>query len=440
MTGLITFVVQFLIGFAAISLVLMVHELGHFIAAKILHVSVDEFRFGFGPRLFTVHGRKTDFSLCLIPLGGCTRMKGSEDLTKALRDEAKNFETSEKGSYFTSAPFARFMIFLSGPLINIILSVFIFTFVSYIPVETVSDPPYIVNASEYPSLFSSGVTQENVQKGDLIISLDGIPVDSFSEAEKYLYAHREIPVAAVISRNGESITTVLTPVNGVFGLTLYQKPVIGRVTEDSPFLPGDIVLSVNGTDVSCTLDVYCIPKGLQRFTVLREGRKLEITITPEDVYPFAWKSDKVLSKVPSFSDALADGLKRTATSVMNVISVIRGIITGRITDTRNEVTGPTRAATQIGSITAMSFRTSRNSGWRAFLYLMSTVSVSIAAVNLLPVPSFDGGQLIINLYQMVFRKELKPRTYLAFHLAGTILSILLLALLYWVDIRFYLAN
>ncbi|MGN0906742.1 MAG: site-2 protease family protein, partial [Bullifex sp.] len=133
MSAIITFTIQFLIGFAAISLVLMVHELGHFMAAKLLHVSVDEFRIGMGPKLFTVHGRITDFSVCLIPLGGCTRMKGSEDLTKALRDQAKSFETSEKGSYFTSAPFVRFIIFLSGPLINIVLSVLIFTLISFIP-------------------------------------------------------------------------------------------------------------------------------------------------------------------------------------------------------------------------------------------------------------------------------------------------------------------
>ncbi|MGN0906662.1 MAG: site-2 protease family protein, partial [Bullifex sp.] len=325
-------------------------------------------------------------------------------------------------------------------LINIVLSVLIFTLISFIPVETVSNPPYIVNASEYPSLFSPEVRQENVHKGDLIISLDGISISSFSEAEKYLAMHSDSSVDAVLLRNGELIDAVLKPENGVYGLTLYQKPVIGRVTEDSPFLPGDTVLSVNGSDVSCTLDVYSIPKGEQTFTVLREGCELEIMITGGDVYPFAWECDTVLSPVPSFQDALADGFRRTASSLMNVVSVIRGIITGKITDTRNEVTGPTRAATQIGSITAMSFQTSRNTGCRAFLYLMSTVSVSIAAVNLLPVPSFDGGQLIINLYQMVFRKELRPRTYLAFHLAGTILSILLLALLYLVDIRFYLTN
>ncbi len=440
MASLISFIIQFLIGFLAISLVLIVHEAGHFIAAKLLKVSVDEFVLGFGPRLFTIHGRKTDFSLALIPLGGCTRMKGSEDLSKALRDQAKNFEKGEKGSYFTSPPLVRFIIFFAGPLINIILALIIFTSISFIPVETIYDEARIVNASEYPSLFNSTVTQEGVMKGDLIVSLDGAEITSFSEAESYLSAHRSGEVNALLSRDCKIIETVLKPEGGVFGLTLYQEPVIGRVTEDSPFRPGDIVIMVNGEAVECTLDVYAQDRQTQTFTVMRDGKVTEITITPGKVYPFAWKSGTMISTSPSFSDALAQGMKRTLSALMNVISTIRGIVTGAITDTRDEVTGPTRAASQIGSITALSFQTSRNTGLRAFLYLMSTVSVSIAAVNLLPIPSFDGGQLLINLYQMIVRKELKPKTYVAFHIAGIILSLLLLALLYYVDIKFYLTN
>ena len=147
-----------------------------------------------------------------------------------------------------------------------------------------------------------------------------------------------------------------------------------------------------------------------------------------------------MSKAPSLKGAVLGGVTRTFTSLMNVVSTIKGIITGAIKDTRNEVTGPTRAASQIGSITALSFQTSSNTGWRAFLYLMSTVSVSIAAVNLLPVPSFDGGQLLINLYQMIFRRELRPKTYIYFHIAGTVLSVLLLIMLYYVDIKYLLSN
>ena len=440
MAGIISFITTFLIGFAAISLVLMLHEIGHFIAARALHVEVEEFVFGFGPRLFTFHGRRTDFSIALIPLGGCTRMKGSEDLTKALRDQARTFERGEKGSYFTSKPLVRFIIFLSGPLINIIFSIFVFTAISFIPVETISDTAAVVNASEYPALFSTSVTQDGVMKGDIIISLDSEIISSFEEAEAYLAANIGRSVHAVLSRNGELIETDLVPSDGLFGLTLFQKPVIGRVTNDSPFRPEDIVLSVNGAETECTLDVYSIPKGEQTFIVERDGRTVEITITPDAVYPFAWKSDTVMSKAPSLKGAVLGGVTRTFTSLMNVVSTIKGIITGAIKDTRNEVTGPTRAASQIGSITALSFQTSSNTGWRAFLYLMSTVSVSIAAVNLLPVPSFDGGQLLINLYQMIFRRELRPKTYIYFHIAGTVLSVLLLIMLYYVDIKYFLSN
>ncbi|MDD5972130.1 MAG: site-2 protease family protein, partial [Spirochaetales bacterium] len=112
---------------------------------------------------------------------------------------------------------------------------------------------------------------------------------------------------------------------------------------------------------------------------------------------------------------------------------------GKLKDTRNEITGPTRAASQIGSITTLSFKTSLNTGIRTFLYLISTVSVSIGVINLLPIPSFDGGQMLVNLYLLVFKRKLKPKTYIVFHILGLVISTVLLFLLYFVDIKFYLS-
>ena len=96
MSLLKTFIIQFLIGFFGISLVLFLHELAHFITAKIVGVSVDEFSLGMGPKLFSINGRKTIFTIRLLPLGGSTKMNGSTDLIKALRDDAKEFVRCEE--------------------------------------------------------------------------------------------------------------------------------------------------------------------------------------------------------------------------------------------------------------------------------------------------------------------------------------------------------
>ena len=137
MTQLLTFISQFLIGFVGISIVLIIHELAHFIAARLLKVNVEEFSIGMGPRVFTLPGKKTSFTLRLLPLGGSTRMNGSTDLTRALREDAKDFNNSEAGSFFSTSPIRRFFIFFAGPFINILLALIIFIIISFIPVETI---------------------------------------------------------------------------------------------------------------------------------------------------------------------------------------------------------------------------------------------------------------------------------------------------------------
>ena len=108
MTQLLTFISQFLIGFVGISIVLIIHELAHFIAARLLKVNVEEFSIGMGPRVFTLHGKKTSFSLRLLPLGGSTRMNGSTDLTRALREDAK--ENMVKAYTFKRDYFYKFQM------------------------------------------------------------------------------------------------------------------------------------------------------------------------------------------------------------------------------------------------------------------------------------------------------------------------------------------
>lgn len=437
MNQFISFVIQFLIGFLGISIVLIIHELAHFVAARLLKVNVEEFSIGMGPKIFSIQGKKTLYVLRLLPLGGSTKMNGSTDLLKALRDDAKDFNNSELGSFFNTSPFRRFIIFFSGPFINILLAFFIFIIISYIPVETIVNEPFIVNASDYNFLFNVDVKQKDVLPGDKIIMLDDIMINTFEEAEEYLKNNSSKKVYAKLNRNDEIIETIFEPKNGRFGLTLYQKPILSNVEPTSPFEEDDILISVNGELINCTYDLYKYCDEVMHIKLQRGNNLVNVTLNPMKTFPFAWKSQIVISSKPTIISAIEAGLTRIQNTVRSIISTIINIITGKLTDTRNEITGPTRAATQIGSITTLSFKTSKNTGIRTFLYLLSTVSVSIGVINLLPIPSFDGGQMIINLYQIFFRRQLKPKTYIVFHIIGLIISFIMLFMLYYVDIKFY---
>ena len=437
MDQIFSFITQFLIGFIGISVVLIIHELAHFIAARLLKVSVEEFSIGMGPKFLSFQGKKTLYSFRLLPLGGSTRMNGSTDLIKALRDDAKDFDNSEIGSYFTTSPIRRFFIFFAGPFINLLIAFLIFILISFIPVETISNEPLIVNASDYNTLFNVDVKQKDVLPADRIIKLDNQVINTFEEAEEYLKSHSDKKVKATLLRNDTIFETLFVPENGKFGLTLFQRPIISNADINSPFKDDDILLTVNGDNINCTYDLYLHCDEVMNITLKRGSDIVNVTLDAMNTFPFSWKSKIVISSKPKIVDAIEAGLTRTQNIIRSIISTITNILTGKLSDTRNEITGPTRAASQIGSITTLSFKTSKNTGIRALLYLLSTVSISIGVINLLPIPSFDGGQMLINLYQIFFHKQLKPKTYIVFHIIGLLISFIMLFLLYYVDIKFY---
>ncbi len=430
-----------LIGFAAIGIIIIIHELGHFNAAKLMIVEVETFSLGMGPKLFSIKGRKTEYRFSLIPFGGYCRMAGSVDLTKALKDEAKSFDVAEHGSYFSTTPLIRFLIFLAGPAINILLALLFFVIIAAVPVETISNEAYVLKTESYPELYKTTILQPGIQNGDLILSIEGVECSSFEEAADILSSSKQKDVNAVISRNGEIIDTLLigTERDGgySYGLTLQQKPIVGRIAGETEFRSGDIITSVNGHKIENTNDFYVEALNGGEAEVLREDELVKVNFKATTHYPFSWENRIEIKRV-SDGNPIAEGLIKTQEVILNTIHSLTSLITGKSQDARSEITGPTRAASSIGSITVTGFQISWRSGLRALLYLSSIVSLSIAIANLLPIPSFDGGQMLINLYQICFRKELTPKAYVVFQILGMIASAIILILMYSIDLIYYL--
>ena len=109
-----------LIGLLGIGFAIFIHELGHFITARLFHVDVEVLSYGFGPRLLSIFSRGTEYRLSAIPLGGYCRMKGSEDIRKALANDEKNISSAEPGSIYSIRPSGRFMIYAAGPAASFI--------------------------------------------------------------------------------------------------------------------------------------------------------------------------------------------------------------------------------------------------------------------------------------------------------------------------------
>ena len=434
---MLIYLVYLVIGLMGIGLIIFLHELGHFAAARLMKVDVDVLSYGMGPRLFSIYGRNTEYRLSLIPFGGYCRMKGSLDLMKALKDDAKSMDRTEAGSYFGTTPLVRFFIYLSGPLMNFILAVLLLTAVAALPVDRLSDPAVITPVSSYYALFQSDIRQSNVEKGDRIIALSGHTVLDWQDAEDYIKTHSGEIIPAIIERNGAILHTELIPTetaNGyAYGITNLQEAVIGRSLSDD-FLPGDKIVEADGKAVEYTIDVYSIDKDSFQITIDRDGELLARDITG-GILPFAWQS--ALRKSSESNHPFSYGVRRTFEMAGAAMKALGAFITLHFEDALTVITGPVKAAESIGGITALAFSESSLSGIRAFFMLMAMVSISISVGNTLPIPTFDGGQMLINIVEMINHRELSPRTYVILQIAGMILALLIMVMMYSLDIKAY---
>lgn len=429
MQALINYLSLLIPGLLGIGIVLFLHELGHFITARFMKVDVDVLSFGIGPKLFSIHGLNTEFRFSMIPFGGYCRMKGSMDLAKALRDNKEDLEITEKGSYFSSSAFVRFLIYFSGPLTNFILTAILVTIAALIPVERLSDPAIIASSSDYPSLFSISIDQPEIEKGDLVLGFK-----DYQEFERYLQSNNGKAVDIEVLRDGEIKAVTLYPFeNGesyIYGITMLQEPVIGRSIVPE-FMPGDIIIEANNKDIEYVLDLYSITDSNICLTILRDGKTFKYE-AKDGKLPFAWKSE--LRKYGEDFNFLTYGISEAFKMFKTTLEALGALFSFDLTAVKDVIVGPMKAASSFGEISTLAFQTSTNSGFRSTLYLLSIVSISICVGNLLPIPTFDGGQMVITVAEMLKKGTLRPKTYLLLQIIGMVIGYLIIVLMYLMDI------
>ena len=176
--------------------------------------------------------------------------------------------------------------------------------------------------------------------------------------------------------------------------------------------------------------------GYYDLIIERDGSLSSYTVD-SPIFPFSWDySIAKRSDVP-LSDAFGYALHETNDFITTILKAIGALITLNIKDARTVITGPVNAAESIGSISTEAFKVSGESGVRTMLYLLAIVSVSISVANILPIPTFDGGQILICIAEMIRHGGLKAKTYVHLQLIGMLLALLIMAGMYYFDIKEY---
>jgi len=447
-----------LFGLMGLSIVVIIHEFGHFVAARAMGVEVETFSLGWGPRLFGFKSHGTEWRISAFPIGGFCKMKGEEDFKAALEKKLPYIPT-EKGSFYGSSPWRRILILVSGPLFNVIFAVLLFSIVSLVGITIQTAPNRIVLASEASAL--SGTAEKNpadlagLLSGDVVASIDGTVIRDYSDLQEIVGLNPGKHLNLVIERNGATINTTVTPRleknsgQGLIGIYAWIEPRIQSVDPQGSaaiagIRKGDIIAAIEGKAIRNTVDIMSAlsPKPEKvAMTVLRDGALIEerLVLTYSNqgqpilgiIFDSMSRTDKATSLVDAAAKGGAETYKTFAMTVKGIGLLFSGV------NVLKAVSGPARITYLVGSTATESIKASGFSGIPTILCFLAFLSVSLFIMNLLPIPALDGGQIVLSITEIVRRKPLLTKTIYRFQFVGAAMIMVLFFVATFSDILFF---
>ena len=424
------------IGLLGIGIMVIVHELGHFIAARACHISVQTLQFGFGPALLKWGKGETEYRISVVPFGGLCRMRGQDDLKNAISQKKKHIETCEDGSIWSVSAIKRILVYLAGPFFNMLFAFLCYTILLSINTVEPSSIAKIVLASDYPSLYGieeCAASKAGLKTGDVVISVDGQSVETYEELQELL-SEKKDSQSLVITTENRSYT--VEPIDGVFGILPFKEPVVGYVDPDTPekkagLKAGDQIIEVNGNQVTNMFDLLVASNSSNyiNMTVQRGDKLVELGFEcANGTLNFTLLQQTKTIPGMNFFEALKvsgqECLSNFATSVVSLIKVIGG------TAQAHETLGGTLAASEsMGMLTTKGFAAGFNSGIRIVLFLLASVSISLCVANLLPIPALDGGLILLSFAELITGHTFNPKLYLAMQILGIVFIVAIFVLL-----------
>ncbi|MDD4082798.1 MAG: RIP metalloprotease RseP [Sphaerochaetaceae bacterium] len=424
-----------IIGMMGISLMIIVHELGHFFMAKIFKVEIETFSCGFGPPIFKRMTRSgTNFQISAWIFGGFCKMKGQDDIKRAIKEKLHYIRDVEEGSLYSIQPLKRLLIYFFGPVMNLIFAFFCLLILFLVQTTILTNPPQIILAEDYPNLFSQPTSQKvnNLESGMIIESIDGIKVTTFQEVKKLL-SERSLTKSQIKTTSSNQIYTAI-PQNGLYGITSFVEPLVNSVVPFSSekkagLKKGDLITEINGYKVTNMFDILSIshknPDFINLKVIDKDGLKKSISYYPEKIegkvkMNFNLQSQETFIPGYSLKEAISSSIKETYHIFINTMKALLNLV-NRHSQVTGTVSGSFSASQTIGELTTKGFAENFNMGFRTVLYLLAGISISLAFVNLLPIPALDGGYIIMGIIETFLGRTFNPKAYIVVQVFGFVL-------------------
>ena len=414
-------------------MIIIFHELGHFLLAKRNGIAVTEFSLGMGPRLLSKVIGETRYSLKLFPIGGSCMMVGEDD------------DDDSQGSFNRASVWARISVVAAGPIFNFILA---FIFAMIITSVIGYDPSTVLQVEE-----GSPAQKAGLQEGDVITEFQGRHISIGRDLELYMTLHglQDENVTLTYERDGEEHEISYTADSqtsyllGFYYNITEGEPEVTQVMLDGSMMEagvqaGDIIREINGVKISTGQDIqdYIAANPLDGSEITlgieRNGDIRQISITTKMTKQvdsgFVYNLYREKTNFPGVIKYSAVEVRYWITSTIeSLVMLVKGQFTV------NDLSGPVGIINVIGD----SYEEAKTEGtvmvWMQMLYWAILLSANLGVMNLLPIPALDGGRLVFLIIEAIRRKKINPNVEGMIHFAGFVLLMVLMVFVMFNDIR-----
>ena len=411
------FVMGIVLGF-----MILIHEFGHYAAAKYFGVRVEVFSIGFGKRLLGFKKGETDYRISAIPLGGYVKMSGENPMDD---------RTGDPGEFLSHPRWQRFVVALAGPAMNIMLAVVLLTGVYMVHYEylAVLDEPAVVGWVNR----NTPAAKAGIQIGDRIVRVDDVDKPNWEQVDVKCALSPNQPLKFGIERAGQVMEKVLVPEPmgpnqyGVMGWVPKESSVTltsleaGMPAEKAGLKTGDQILTANGEEIPALEALVQMLNHTKdqplEIVVLRNGQKQTFTVKPtlapagrsqELRYRIGVASNPTKVVKLAFADALQRSLADNKKSSFLILELLQKMVQRKVS--MRQVDGPIGIGSAVG-------QAAREEGWTPLLLITAAISLNLGIMNLLPIPILDGGVILLLFIESLMQKEIslpiKERIYQA---------------------------
>ncbi len=416
---------------------ILIHEFGHYAAAKLLGVRVEVFSIGFGQRLFGFRRGDTDYRIAAIPLGGYVKMSGENPM-----DE----RTDDPGEFMSHPRWHRFIIAIAGPAMNILFAVGLLTCVYMVRYEypAVLDEPAVIGwvVQDTPA------AKAGIQVGDRIVRIDGIENPTWEQVIPREALNPNQPLEVTLQRGSQTLTKTIVPEpygpNQMGSAGWAPKEPSFPITDLEPGMPaekagmklGDEILSVDGQPIA---GLEAMIESLKRtkdkpiqITVMREGKPLTFTVQPvlsnikgDERYRVGVASAPMKVSSLPLAAAFRRSVEQNKQGSLLILELVQKMVQRKISI--RSIEGPIgigRAAGQAAS----------RKGWTPLLELTAGISLNLGIFNLLPIPIMDGGVILLLFVESIIRRDINLRIKERIYQAAFVFLVLFAVMVIYNDV------